>query len=243
MLSIDNIDNVIDQFVEKKKHHNINELAPQHPFRLLAIGPSGAGKTNIIINLVLKYLYFDKLYLYVRDLQEDKYKFLIAFFEKLQKQYNEDNDTEDSIIEYSDNLSSLTIDQFDSELQNLVIFDDQITESKENQKIIDELFVRGRKSPNCSLIYQTQSYFDTPKLMRKQMNYLILLNVNNKRELKEIAKTYATSIDFHEFQKLYQECTNEPYGFMVIDYVTQKLPLKFRCKFDGLYYPHSNKSS
>ena len=46
-------------------------------YRMLIIGPSGSGKTNALLNLIQqdnKNL-IDKIYLYVKDLDELKYKF------------------------------------------------------------------------------------------------------------------------------------------------------------------------
>lgn len=233
MLSIQNMDDFVNKFVEKKEYHNKNPLAPQHPFRWVAIGPTGSGKTNIVVDLVVNHLYFDKIYIYAKDLQDEKYLALIALFETLQEQYNKENEDEDEVVVYSDSLDDINVDQFDPKKQNLVIFDDMITESKKNQKIIDDLFIRGRKTPNCSLVYQTQSLFDTPPLLRKNANYFTLLKVNDS-ELNEIAKRYRNGVSFQEFQDLYHECMNEPFGFMVIDMKTNNKCLKLRCGFDGL---------
>lgn len=234
------MDEICEKFVEKKVHRNKNPLAPQHPFRLCVIGPSGGGKTNIVMNLVLEYLEFDKIYIYAKDLQEEKYLTLIGLAESMAKAAGVESS---EVIEYSDDPTKVDINSFDGEKQNLVIFDDMVTESKENQKNIDQLFVRGRKTPNCSLIYMTQSYFNTPPLLRKQLNYVILLNVNNQRELQEIAKTYATDIDYKEFKEMYKECTQEQWGFMVLDMKTTNRCLKYRCKFDGLWCTEADNPS
>jgi len=136
------MDKIVEQYVPKKDYKNKNPLAPQHVFRWVAIGPSGAGKTNIVMDLVLNHLYFDKIYIYAKDLEDEKYLTIIALIESLQKQYNEVNEVDDEkLIEYSDDLSDIDISQFDGDKQNLVIFDDMITESKKNQKIIDDLLL------------------------------------------------------------------------------------------------------
>jgi hypothetical protein len=203
----------------------------------LAIGPTGGGKTNIVVDLIINHLCFDKIYIFAKDLQDEKYLATIALFQSVEKQYNESNETDEKIIEFSDNLEDLNIDEIDGSQQNLVVFDDMITESKKNQKIIEDLFIRGRKTPNCSIIYQTQSIFDTPPLLRKQTNYIILLNVNDEGEITEIAKRYRSGISFEKFKKLYYECISEPFGFMVIDRKSNDICMKYRCGFDRLYCP------
>ena len=64
-----------------QEYINANELAPQWPFRLLICGSSGCGKTNLLLNLILKYLHFDQLYVFARDIEEPAYKRLQEIFE------------------------------------------------------------------------------------------------------------------------------------------------------------------
>ena len=48
------------------------------PYRKLIIGPSGSDKTNYLSNLIQRdNNSVDKIYLYAKDLEEPKYKFLI----------------------------------------------------------------------------------------------------------------------------------------------------------------------
>ena len=53
------------------------------PYRMFIIGPSGPGKTNALLNLILKdnNNLIDKIYLYTIDLEEQKYQFLIKKLE------------------------------------------------------------------------------------------------------------------------------------------------------------------
>ena len=62
---------------EDKIKHNLNwPYIPDHPYRILIIGGSGSGKTNTLLNLVNNQSDIDKIYLYAKDLYEDKYQFL-----------------------------------------------------------------------------------------------------------------------------------------------------------------------
>ena len=63
---------------ENKKEHNLNwSYIPDHPYRILIIEGSGTGKTNALLNLINNQQDIDKIYLYVKDLYEDKYQYLI----------------------------------------------------------------------------------------------------------------------------------------------------------------------
>ena len=121
----------------------------------------------------------------------------------------------------------------DEDKQNLIIIDDYVVEKK--QKQVEDLFIRCRKR-NTSIIYQTQNLFETPKNIRINCNYVILFGTN-KREQREIAKTYANDMDYDEFLRIYQEATSEPFGWLLIDATATSKCLRYRNKFDGLYVP------
>ena len=66
--------NFDDYTNENKRKHNPNWLyIPDHPYRILIIRDLGSGKTNILLNLINNQADIDKIYLYAKDLYEDKY--------------------------------------------------------------------------------------------------------------------------------------------------------------------------
>ena len=72
MINFDNYTN------ENKTLYNENwPNIPDHQYRILIIGGSGSGKTNLLLNLINKQPDIDKIYLYVKDPYEAKYQFLI----------------------------------------------------------------------------------------------------------------------------------------------------------------------
>ena len=72
-----------DKSVEIK--HNLNwSYIPDHPYRILIIGGSGSGKTNVLLNLIKHQPQdIDKIYFYVKDPFESKYQLLINGREKV----------------------------------------------------------------------------------------------------------------------------------------------------------------
>jgi hypothetical protein len=70
---------------DKDEFLNKHELAPEWPFRLIKCGPTRCGKTNSLFNFIFKYLYYNKIYVYAKDLTEDKYQYLQGFFEEVNK--------------------------------------------------------------------------------------------------------------------------------------------------------------
>ena len=68
-----------------KTNHNPNwPYIPYHPDRILIIGDSVSGKTNVLLNLIKHHQQdIDKIYLYVKDPLESKYQLLINGREKV----------------------------------------------------------------------------------------------------------------------------------------------------------------
>ena len=62
MISLDDYTN------ENKRKYNPNwPYIPDHPYRILIIGGSGSGKTNLLLNLIDTQPDIDKIYLYTKD--------------------------------------------------------------------------------------------------------------------------------------------------------------------------------
>ena len=92
------------------------------------------------------------------------------------------------------------------------------------------MFIRCRKL-NISLAFITQSYFSVPKDVRLNLrhNLNLIMKINNKRELQNIARNHSADIDYKDFMKIYRECTKEPYNFLTIDTTLPASdPLRFR---------------
>ena len=70
--------NFDDYVIENKAKHDKNwPYIPDHPYRILIIGGSGSGKTNLLLNLIENQPDIDKIYLYAKDPYESKYQYLI----------------------------------------------------------------------------------------------------------------------------------------------------------------------
>ena len=63
---------------EDIKVHNPNwPEIPDHLYRILKVGGSESGKTNILVNLINHEPDIDQIYLYAKDPYETKYQLLI----------------------------------------------------------------------------------------------------------------------------------------------------------------------
>ena len=73
-------------------------------YRILIIGGSGSGKTNALLNLIENQPDIDKVYLYVKDLCEAKYQYLINIRESVGLKHFNDLNT---FIEYSNYMQDV----------------------------------------------------------------------------------------------------------------------------------------
>ena len=70
--------NFDDYVNENKTKHNKNwPYIPDHPYRILIIGGSGSGKTNVLLNLIENQPDINKIYLRAKYPYEPKYQYLI----------------------------------------------------------------------------------------------------------------------------------------------------------------------
>ena len=90
------------------------------------------------------------------------------------------------------------------------------------------MFIRYRKL-NISFVFITQSYFSVPKDARLNSTHYLIMKINSKRELQNIAIKHSAEIDYQDLIKIYRECTREPYNFLTIDTILPASnPLGFR---------------
>ena len=96
-----NLGNIVSN---KKKSSSEND---DWPFRMLIIGPSGSGKTSTLLHLIDKFHPINKIYLYAKDTDEDKYQYLIN--KREQAGIKNLNDPQ-AFIEYSSDMNDVLED-------------------------------------------------------------------------------------------------------------------------------------
>ena len=131
------------------------------------------------------------IYLYAKDIDEEKYQYLINKREQAGIKNLNDPHT---FIEYSNDMNDVleNIKNYNKNRDKkvLIIFDDIIADIMRSEKfkaIVKELFIRCRKL-NISIVFIAQSYFRTPKDARLNSTHYILMKIRkelNKKELKK----------------------------------------------------------
>ena len=174
-----NLDDIVSNKKKSYSEHN------DWPFRMLTIGPSGSGKTNtLLLHLIDKFHPIDKIYLYAKDTNEEKYQYLINKREQAGiKNLNDPH----AFIEYSSDMNDVleNINNYNKNRDKkvLIIFDDMIADIMKSEKfkaIVKELFIRCRKL-SISIVFIMQSYFRTPKDARLNSTHYILMKIGKKK--------------------------------------------------------------
>ena len=97
-----NFDDIVN---ENKTEHNKNcPYTPDHPYRILIIGSSGSGESNVLLNLIENQPDIDKIYLYAKDPYEAKHQYLVNKRESVG--INHFNDHK-AFIEYSNDMRNV----------------------------------------------------------------------------------------------------------------------------------------
>ena len=108
---------------------------PGHSYRILIIGGSGSGKTNLLFNLISQQPGIDKICLYAQDPYEAKYQFLINKRESTGLEHF--NDLK-AFIEYSNDIDDIhkNIEEYNANKKRkiLIVFDDMIADIFSNKK-------------------------------------------------------------------------------------------------------------
>ena len=165
------------------------------------------------MNLINNHPDINKIYLYAKDLYEEKYQYLINKREKVGLNHFDDPK---AFMKYSNNMQDVykNIEDYNpgEKRKILIVFDDTFADMIYNKKlnpIVTELFIRGRKL-NISIVFITQSYFKVPKDVRLNSTHFFIMKIPNKRELQQIALNYSSDFDFKDFMKIYKKYSKEP---------------------------------
>lgn len=193
---------------------NYDKHGVKVPFRMLIAAPSGAGKTNSLMNLIFHMnKTFHEIIICVKSADEPLYERLIDKLGNSVKVYEDGAVppiTEYSVIDEKTNRLK-AIDKY----QRLIIFDDLILEKKANQ-LAKEYYVKGRKL-HFSMVYIGQSFYQIPKMIRDNCQYFVLGRNLLKRDLRMILTVFPTDLSLDEFSNLYNTLLSEPLDTMLIN--------------------------
>ena len=189
------------------------QFMPDRCFTILACGPSGSGETNLL-DMFYRLLYFDKIYLYAKNLQQSKYQHLIDLFEPISEEagYPTIEAGNDKIV---------PLDKMPCDDQKLVIFDDYLNTGTKNDAEIRNCFTNCRNK-NCTCIYLSQSYYNgTDKTIRLNCTHHCIFEFPSINEQNMICRELGIS------KSHYQRATQEPYDIVYVDKPKKRVAKNF----------------
>ena len=112
-----------DRAAESGNFTQLYPFMPSDTFRMLICGPSGCGKTNTLMHKLHQLLFYDKIYLFSKNLQQPKYQELLKTFQPISTEAGYQG-----IETSTDEIPSL--DELNDDNQKIVVFDDFVCEKK-----------------------------------------------------------------------------------------------------------------
>ena len=209
----------------KRKRKGGNHWLLPDPMRLIMTAPSGSGKSNLLLNLVLQknWLNWKKLYLICPTSDQPLYDILHEYGDEI---------GDESIEFINDVDDGPDPDDLDPTFKNLIVYDDVFLDSQKNPA---KIFSKGRHK-NADCIYLTQKYTQIPKVIRDNSNLLILFNGLDCHGIRGIHQTWcAGDMSLEEFFTFFREAAKETFSFAVIDLTSSVQDGRYRRGFDEFY--------
>ena len=178
----------------------------------LFCGGSGSGKTNLLYHMLMKPLvYYDQIYLYAKNLEQEKYQNMIKDLDEISQSVGYD-------VLVCSNNEITPVENMDNEAQKVVIFDDFVCEK--NQKPLIDYFIRGRHK-NCSVISLSQSFYGTPKDIRLNCSHFCIYEFPSCNERNLISRELGVN------KEDYIKATKKPYSFLYVDKPKKQIKRNF----------------
>jgi hypothetical protein len=180
----------------------IDPKLPQPPFRLILIGPTMSGKSNLIKNYLFSKefgysKYFDEFYIFSGSLDDCEEYEKLAVKARISRKccivqlYDDEKVKELSTEIENDATEARKKDE--KQRKVIFVFDDQICNNvckPTTLNAIDELFIRGRHF-NCSVIISAQTYMKLNQNTRDlNLSHLTIFAGTQPKDLTNIVKEH-----------------------------------------------------
>ena len=208
---------------EPSYNPHFKENDTEIPSRICIVGASGSGKTTSLLNfLLISPNTFGHITIVTKQSE--------PLYEYLEKKLKGKNIT----IYYELDKLPEPRDFPNKDLQNLLVFDDQVV--TRNQSKIINYFIYGRKvGSGITCVYLTQSYYSVPKTIRAQLSYIWIVKIGQRRDLNLILADSGGLVEKDVLRKLYEESTSETFSFLKINLNTIDLNKKFSKNFNQFF--------
>jgi hypothetical protein len=195
-------------------------LCFKHPFTCMLAGPTGSGKTRLIIDILKEHkktFYFN-----------EKINSLNVLWAYGQWQDLYSNSIENTLTTYVEGLPSE--DEIKEYKPHVIVIDDLMSELCNNKKLTN-LFTKGSHHMNISVIFLSQNIFHQGSQMRTislNCHYILLMkNPRDEQQIKSLGgQIYPNNSNF--LYEAYQDAVKlRTYGYIRVDF-KQDTPVNYR---------------
>ena len=220
------------------QHHAA--LFPENIFCVIA-GSTGSGKTNLMINLLLKpdLLKYSDVYVYSSTLHQPAYQYLKQCYIRLEQLIKNKTNQTVKIGHFYDNDTEL-IDPttLDKDKNHIMIFDDVMLE---DQTVIKKFFCSGRHN-NVNVFYLVQSLHKLAKHCIRQNSNIFILFKQDDKTLKYFHETHISGdMDFKEFKQFCDSAWDKKHGFVVVNIWDEAVFGRYWDNYSKVYTPQKYK--
>ena len=188
-----------DRFESERWTKGRDLAAIPHPFRMLALGGVGRGKTNTLKNIFLAH-------------QDSKKPFQELFI------VGPEGSSEWDDAEPTETLTELPgPDKFDPKRKTLLVIDDYecVSLSASQKRALSTLFRYVSSHCNVSIMLSFQSFVDCPQLARKTANAFVLYQPTSRQECSVMCSR--AGLDKGVLQTLFTGLCRSPYDNVMVD--------------------------
>ena len=235
------------------KQSRFEHLAPT-PFRCVASGRSGSGKTSALHSAVTNFYRgcFDSICIVARTAKLDhSFIELKDYAERHMKQddkeeqfvFQDFGDEADLMKIFNDHALKVAKQKLERKQdhskaplsQKLWIFDD-VSDSQNlrtrSESVLNKLFTQGRHSGQ-SVWLNVHALSALGTLLRKNASQLVIFKISNAKEYDFLREEYSHLVGKEEFDEIYKLAVNaKPYSFLTILPHSQNENTMFLARFD-----------
>ena len=226
---------------KQSKYSNV----PKVPFRALIFGPSGSGKSVLLVSLILD-IYkdvFSRVFVFSPSVNHDSIWLPVKKYVKDELNVNEENEKcffeeyngEDlmKIIDTQTKITKYLKDKKEKKLYNVLVILDDIADAPEiarHNKLLQSLYVRGRHA-GISVITASQKAFILHPVIRVNATQLFIFRLRNKKELDSIVEELSALADTNTILEIYHTATAEDFNFLYVDLMKKNINEMFYKNF------------
>ena len=115
----------------------------------------------------------------------------------------------------------------------LIVDDAQGTDLYSNARrdLLTHIVIKHRHIP-ITITLLAQSWTGIPRVIRLNTTQFAVFKTGDKNQLKQIYDTFANTVEYDKFERMYKESVSKPHGFLFIDTVPKKEYKRFRSGFN-----------